>query len=182
MEEGKGVCVLGLGPVGMLAGLAALAYGAAFVCGCDIDPTAVRLAHASGVEPAVNGNPEAMKKAIPVGRRIDVVIDTVGTEETIRNGLEILSKRGVHTLLAVHNEAIKFVPLQLNGERIVTTSANNRYKDFPAAIELLASGKVKVNHLITHHFPLSEAREAFRVMEHKEDEDAFKVVLHPDNA
>lgn len=180
MMPGKGVGILGLGPVGMLAAMAARAGGASFVCGCDIDPTAVRLAAESGVEPAVLGDPSALAAALNGGADIDLILDTVGTEETMNLGLELLAKRGVHALLAVHNEPVRISPLLLNGERQITTSANNRYADFPAAIELLAAGDVRVKHLITHRFPLTDVREAFRVMENKETEKAFKVVLTPE--
>jgi len=33
--------------------------------------------------------------------------------------------------------------------------------DFPTALELVRSGKVKVEPLITHRFPLSQAAQAF---------------------
>jgi 2-desacetyl-2-hydroxyethyl bacteriochlorophyllide A dehydrogenase len=182
MEPGKSVGIIGLGPVGILAGMAASALGASRVCGCDVDRTAVHLAEASGIRPAVAGEAGALADVLDGDNRmrVDVIIDTVGTGDSISDGLRMLAKRGTHSLLAVHEEPASFAPISLNGERKLTTSANNRYRDFPAAIDLLASGRVRVNHLITHRFPLSEVREAFRVMEHKERERAFKVVIVPD--
>ena len=182
MVPGKGVCVLGLGPVGMLAALASRSLGAATVIGCDIDQTATRLAAESGIDHVSEGDAHELMRALggSARKRIDIVIDTVGSEDTISCGLKILSKRGVHVLLAVHSEKVPFSPLLLNGERRLVTSANNRYKDFPAAIELLTSGKVRVDQLITHRFQLNAAMEAFSVMENKGHEGAFKVVLTSD--
>jgi len=45
----------------------------------------------------------------------------------------------------------------------------------------MASGMIKVDPLITHRFSLRDAREAFRVMLHKDQERAYKVVLQPES-
>jgi threonine dehydrogenase-like Zn-dependent dehydrogenase len=94
----------------------------------------------------------------------------------------------MHTSLAVILErpetiAVKKIPLApiwFSGERRIMSSANNRYRDFPRAIELMASGTIRVKPLITHRFALREAAQAFRVMLHKDREQAYKVVLHPE--
>jgi threonine dehydrogenase-like Zn-dependent dehydrogenase len=68
-------------------------------------------------------------------------------------------------------------PIALSGERRIVTAANNQYRDFPAAIKLLSSKKIIVEPLITHRFPLKDAKEAFETMLEKEKKKAFKVVL-----
>ena len=59
------------------------------------------------------------------------------------------------------------------------TAANNQYKDFPAAIELMAGGRIVVEPLITHRFALKDALTAFDTMLEKEKNETFKVVLFP---
>ena len=94
----------------------------------------------------------------------------------------------MHTSLAVILEKpetitvqkIPIAPIWFSGERRIMSSANNRYRDFPRAIELMASGTIRVKPLITHRFALREAAQAFRVMLHKDREQAYKVVLHPE--
>ena len=183
MREGKRICVVGLGPIGMLVALAAKAFGADLVYGCDTDPTPVALAEESGCfDEVVSGSSGNLTRLFSAGRgeRADIVLDTLGTSDVISHGLSILDKGGIIVLLAVHSGEVTFSPLLINGERRIATSANNRYADFSRAIDLLATGKVRVEHLITHRFPLSRARDAFFVMENKEREKAFKVILLPE--
>ena len=114
-------------------------------------------------------------------KRLDAVVDTVGSSESIRDSLSILDKSGTVVLLAVHEKKFLIAPIWFSGERRIMSSSNNKYGDFPRAIELIASGTIKVKPLITHRFPLREAQQAFQVMLHKDREQAYKVVLHPES-
>jgi threonine dehydrogenase-like Zn-dependent dehydrogenase len=111
--------------------------------------------------------------------RQQAVIDTVGTERSIRDGMPMLAKGGVLVLLAVHDVPVSIAPIALASERRLVTSSNNRYAEFPAAIELLASGAVKVSHLVTHRFPLQQAPAAFDMLLKSGRTSAYKVVLLP---
>jgi len=113
-------------------------------------------------------------------KRLDAVVDTMGSSESIRDSLSILDKSGTVVLLAVHEKELPIEPIWFSGERKILSSANNKYSDFPRAIELMASGAIKVKPLITHRFTLREAQQTFQVMLHKDREQAYKVVLHPE--
>jgi 2-desacetyl-2-hydroxyethyl bacteriochlorophyllide A dehydrogenase len=172
IESGNTVGIVGLGPIGMLAAQVAQSRGAA-VAGCDTGTVPVRLAGAVGIDQAIHGSASALRGPF------DAIIDTVGTDRSIVEGLQSLAKRGRLVLLAVHPDPVPLPLTSLSGERRILTSANNRYADFPRAIELLGSGAVTVEPLVTHRFPLERAQEAFDVMLAKEDRGAFKVVLVP---
>jgi L-iditol 2-dehydrogenase len=183
-QQGKRVAVIGLGPIGMLAGSAALAQGAAAVWGCDPTGLPVRLAREQGLDPVIEGAAADLVRVVaPTGETgADLVIDTVGTPDSIRDGMELLAKSGSHVLLSVHEGSIPVAPILLAGERRLLTSANNPYADFPRAIRLLASQKLTVKNLITHRFPLNEAPQAFDLMLRKGHEDVFKVVMTPNES
>lgn len=179
------VGVIGLGPIGLLAAQVARSYGAEVVFGCDTTELPVTLARKLDFSEMVRGRSTELLAHLNAktwwksGGGADLVIDTVGTEESIENGLSLLDKSGTLALLAVHEKPVAIRPVRLSGERRIVTSANNLYKDFDEAIDLLASGRVQVKPLITHRFSLKDAREAFAVMQNKEKEQAYKVVLHP---
>lgn len=48
---------------------------------------------------------------------------------------------------------------------------------WPAVIELISSGRLPSEHLVTHHFALNEVQAAFETQQH--DESAVKVMIHP---
>lgn len=177
---GKRVAIIGLGPIGLLAAQVAAVRGAALIAGCDTSSLPVELASRVGLPGMTHGDTTELERSVMrESERFDAVIDTVGTEETILAALGMLDKSGTVALLAVHEHRVAIPPVALSGERQITTSANNRYEEFPEAIGLLASGRVRVKPLITHRYPLAEAAKAFAVMLEKEKNRAYKVVLHP---
>ncbi len=176
--QGSKVGVIGLGPIGLLAAQVARARGAREVYGCDVYDLPVRLAGESGFEGAVRSGSDGLA-AVVGDSRLTAVIDTVGSQDTITQGLSLLEKSGSHVLLAVHENPVQIAPIALSAERRILSSANNRYADFPEAIRLLENGSVRVEHLITHRFALDDAREAFDLMLAKGQNEAYKVVLHP---
>jgi L-iditol 2-dehydrogenase len=174
--------ILGLGPIGLLAAQVARARGAAEVFGCDVAELPVRLARETGFDRALRGDTSDLLAAVRARKaapKLTAVIDTVGTEASIRDGLLMLAKGGVLVLLAVHDKPIALAPIALASERRLVTSSNNRYGDFPAAIDLLASGAVRVRHLVTHRFALTEAPRAFDMLLKSGRDEAYKVVLLP---
>ncbi len=181
IRPGDEVGIIGLGPIGMLAAQVARVKGAADVYACDTHELPIRLSRELGFQNQIQaGSQEFPGFLSERGKKLSAVIDTVGIADTITAGLSALEKSGILVLLAVHAEPIAFPPTLLNGERRIVSSANNRYRDFPEAIELLASGKVKVEPLITHRFPLRDAEKAFKLMIDKEMHEVFKVILQPE--
>jgi L-iditol 2-dehydrogenase len=181
LGPGSRVGVVGLGPIGVLVSQVAKLRGASFVTGCDSSGLPIEMCQTIGLKDMVQGDTGRLLAHVKEEKKtgLDAVLDTVGTPETVHHGLEMLDKSGVLVLLAVHEKPFPMVPTALSGERSIVSAANNKYPEFPEAIELLASGKVVVAPLVTHRFPLSDAREAFRTMMEKDMRRAFKVVLHP---
>jgi hypothetical protein len=74
-------------------------------------------------------------------------------------------------------EAIGLPLSQLNPNEL-TISLVNRYNNtWPLAIDLVASGRVDVKPLITHHFPLEQTAEALTLSGHVGD--SLKAIVHP---
>ena len=83
------------------------------------------------------------------------------------------------TLAALETAEVTLPLTALAGERVLTVSANNTYPEFGEALRLVADGAVRCQPLLTHHFPLAQAIEAFSVAERRTETGAIKVVLHP---
>ncbi len=179
---GETLVVVGGGAIGLLVAQVGSILGAGSVMILDTRKKPLDVARELGIENAKNINKESISVAISnftVQKGADVIIDTVGTKDTITDSLRSLNRFGRLNLVATSEEEIILKPTDLAGERIITTSANNLYENYPQAIELLSSGKVQIDPLITHIFPLDELEEAFRLVLDKEKNDVIKVVIVP---
>ncbi len=176
------VAVLGAGPIGLLIVQLAKVYGAVATFITDIAEASVEVARRLGVDHALNvadggaGLSDVVAEATD-GMGVDRVFDTVGSHETMLEGLGILATRGVLVMMATKGDEIRFPALLLSGERTIRTSTNSLYRDFPRAMELVRAGAVRVEPLITHRFALSDGVEAFEVAADKAQTGAIKVIL-----
>ena len=66
---------------------------------------------------------------------------------------------------------------QLNPNELTLGTVNRYNNTWPIAIELVASGRVDVNPLITHRFTLEQTAEALTVGERVTD--SVKAVIYP---
>lgn len=70
------------------------------------------------------------------------------------------------------------LPLSTAALREVDIQGSFRYANtYPAALELLASGKLKnIEKIITHRFPLQDTKRAFDLLSRGQDEDGNMVL------
>jgi threonine dehydrogenase-like Zn-dependent dehydrogenase len=181
VAEGDWLVVLGCGPIGLLVLQVARARGARVVA-ADIVPGAVTMARGLGAEVAVAAGDESLLEVVnrateDIGAA--AVLNSVGTPESVVESMGLLRRGGRQVLLALEAGDVTLPSSALAGERVLTVSANNTYPEFPEALRLVTSDAVKCRPLITHHFPLARAAEAFGVAERRAETGAIKVVLHP---
>lgn len=176
------VVILGAGPIGLLIAQFVKVYGASVTFITDLAEKNIDIARTVGVDHAINiSRPgptlaDLVKKETN-GEGVNLVFNTIGTEESIGESLRLLKKGGTQVLLATKDDEIRFPALLLTGERSIRTSCNAMYSDFPRVIELVARGAVKVDPLVTHHFALSDGLKAFEVACDKAGSGAIKVII-----
>ena len=203
VKQGDTVVIFGSGPVGLMAQKAALLHGAERVIA--VDPLPYRLAKAeqvNGVE-TLDANDEFLMDRIremTKGRGADVAIDAVGMEAQ-RSWLEkakavLNAEKGTMKVIEMCTEAVR-----RSGIISVVGVYASPYDNFPIhrifdkglilqfgqaqvhmyidqCFEMVRSGKVKLNDIITHKLPLSKASEAYDMFKNKTD-DCVKVVMKP---
>jgi threonine dehydrogenase-like Zn-dependent dehydrogenase len=173
--------ILGCGPIGLLALQIARARGTRVVA-TDVAPGPLEMARDLGAEVAVLAGPELISEAVAAateGVGAAAVLNSVGTPQSISDSMRLLQRGGSQVLLALETEELTLPLTALAGERVLTVSANNTYPEFGEALRLVAGGAVQCGPLLTHHFPLAQAIEAFSVAERRTETGAIKVVLHP---
>ena len=109
-------------------------------------------------------------------QRADVIIECVGVASTIRDAIR-LARKGTRIVLAGVFEQEVLVNLGLVQDRELELVGTLMYAndDFPTALELIQSGRVQTEPLITHRFPLAQAAEAFATADSRKD--ALKVLI-----
>jgi threonine dehydrogenase-like Zn-dependent dehydrogenase len=83
----------------------------------------------------------------------------------------------VVVLMATKEREFTVPSLLISGERAIRTSSNAMLSDFPKAVDLLESGMLKVDPLVSHRFSLSRGLEAFNVACSKDKNGAIKIIL-----
>jgi len=178
---GASAAVLGAGPIGLLALQAAAAYGAYPVVCTDLMPFRLALAAQLGARPveAAAGDPVLAVRAATGGDGPDVVIETAGTADTIRQAMAMVKTGGVVVLVGLPPVDEMSLPVMDQLTREYDLRTVFRYANcYPPALSLLAAGKINLAPLRTHAFGLDQAEEALRqAIEHKAE--TIKVLVKP---
>lgn len=164
LAPGSRVGVVGSGPIGLCALLTLCAAGPSTVYVTDLLDERLAVARACGA--AWTGNPRhadvvaAIHRLEPLG--LDAVFECAGEQDALDQSIELLKPGG--TLLVVGIPEVDRVSfninlLRRNELRILNVRRQNECVE--QAVELIATGRVDVAPLITHHFSLEDAAHAF---------------------
>jgi L-iditol 2-dehydrogenase len=181
IKGGETALVIGAGMIGLLLLQAARAAGCSRVFVSDVDATRLKLAADLGADSTflASGAPlveEILRRTDEVG--VDVVFEAVGREETIAAGIDATRKGGTVTLVGNISPQI-MLPLQKVVSRQIRLQGSCASAgEYPQAIELISSGKIKVDSLITAVAPLSEGPAWFGRL-HAREPNVMKIVLDP---
>ncbi len=150
---GDTVLIAGGGPIGIIAGQVARAFGAVDVVIADIDPGRRELAATYGlrtVDPITESTEELAA---------NVFIDASGAAAAITNGIRSTRAGGTVVLVGSADEIPLSVPEVAMRELNVTGTF--RYTGtWPIARALLESGQVEVDSLVTHVYGIEQVEEA----------------------
>jgi len=179
VDVGHSVVVLGCGPIGLVTLQAAKARGATQIIATDIQQSRLELAAKLGATDIINA-----KDADPVKRvrelsdgGVDVALETAGTVTTTQQACAMVRMGGVVTLIGMPAELEFELPVLDIICREYDVRGVFRYCNcYPPALALLGTSKVDVKSLITHRFPLDEAKAAVDFAKDRKDV-AIKVMV-----
>jgi threonine dehydrogenase-like Zn-dependent dehydrogenase len=120
--------------------------------------------------------------AVPVEGKYDLVVECTGSKDAIKQAVDLCSPGGRVLLLGVYWEGISLPMTVMMKEITVVSSymysASGTARDFDVAAKILSRHPEIAGALITHRFPLVEAKQAFAVARDRKS-GAIKVVLEP---
>jgi alcohol dehydrogenase len=182
IRPGATVVVIGLGPVGVFALQCAQLYGPARILAVDLVPDRLARAEALGAEPidaGAGGTVAAVLEATG-GRGADAVIEAVGADQSISDAIFCAAPGATVSVIGVSLNLALPVPMPLLLLKRLTLRATYASipSTWPALLPLVASGRLHPEDVFTHRLGLSEAAEAYRVFDARED-GVLKVLLDP---
>lgn len=192
LRANQTVVVFGCGPIGVLCQAVAKAYGASQVIGVDVVQSRLDFAKTFGADGAFlpprseQGADQVdhaekvatlIKQQFNLGDGADVVLECTGAEPCIQTGVFVAKKGGTYVQTGMGKEVVNF-PITTACIRALTIKGSIRYTTgcYPAAVDLVASGKIDVKRLITNRFKFEEAEDAFELVKAGK-QDVFKVVI-----
>jgi L-iditol 2-dehydrogenase len=172
LAPGARVGIVGSGPIGLCVLLAIRAQTPAAVYVTDLVDERLAVARAGGAD--WTGNPRrqdvmaAIQSIEPLG--LDAVFECAGEQEALDQSVNLLKPGG--TLLVVGIPEVERVSfdialLRRNELRILNVRRQNLCME--RAIELIASGRVDVKPLVTHHFRMEDTARAFELVSARAD-------------
>ena len=173
---GKRVLVSGCGPIGVLAIAAARAHGAAEITATDVVDEPLAVARAMGADNVIN---VAQDKAW-VSRHsadkgtFDVMLECSGNERALRDGLEVMRPRGVVVQLGLGGDVS--IPQNMVVAKELSICGSFRFHaEFALAVRLINEGRVDLSPVVSHTFPMLQARQAFELASDRRK--AMKVLI-----
>ena len=180
VQGGETALIVGAGMIGLLTLQAARIAGCSRVLVADIDATRLRMAEVLGADEVLQLSGAEMSREVlrRTAAGVDVALEAVGREETVTAAIESVAKGGTVVLIGNISPRVS-IPLQTvvsRQLRLQGTAASSG--EYPQAIELVASGKIKVKPLISAVAPLEEGPRWFERL-YANEPNLMKIVLTP---
>lgn len=174
--------VVGCGPVGLMAIWAARRMGAQRIYAIDSVDHRLAWARKWGATPVnyVREDPLAIIRDATEGRGADQVLEVVGLEAAVRSAFELVRPGGTLSAVGVCTGIhLPFSPVESYDRnltyRIGRCPARSLLTD---VLEWAQEDADQLATLFTHHLPLEEGVEAYRMFDQKSDQ-CMKVLLRP---
>ncbi|MBT9329702.1 galactitol-1-phosphate 5-dehydrogenase [Acidipila sp. 4G-K13] len=181
VKGGETALVIGAGMIGLLTLQAARAAGCSQVLVADVDASRLKMAEAAGADTTLLASgtdlpAEILKRT--AGRGVDLVLEAVGRDETVAGAIDCVRRGGTVTLIGNITPEVRLPLQKVVSRQIRLQGSAASAGEYPQAIELVSTGKIKVQPLITAVAPLEEGPLWFsRLYSH--EPNLMKVVLSP---
>jgi len=206
IEKGDTVAVWGAGPVGQFAIRSAMVLGAERVVSIDDVPGRLNMSRAAGAETIDMSKETVFDRLMELtgGRGPDRCIDAVGLEahgmsvdavmdrikvatmmatdraHALRQAIQCCRKGGTVSVPGVYGGLIDKFPFGAAFGKGLTLKMGQTHvhRYLPELLGHIQSGRLDPTFVITHHMPLSDAKQAYEMFSQNKSE-VIKVVLKP---
>lgn len=179
--EGKNVVISGAGTIGNLVAQFARARGAAKVLITDISDYRLEIAQQCGIEAGLNVAKTPFAEGVKeyFGKEgFQIGFEAAGVEASLHALMEHVEKGGDIVILGVYAENPR-VNMYYLGEHELNVFGSMMYRDedYQAAVQMIDSGMIITDPLISKHFSFEEYPEAYKYIEEQGDR-IMKVMIN----
>ena len=180
--SGEVVAVTGCGPIGLLAIAVAKAMGAFQIVATDIRADRLDLARRLGADIALDPmKTDVVAEALVLthGVGVDSFIDASGSEKAIQLAFQCLRKGGKAALIGLPSTPVSLnmgVDVVFKEAKIVGIHGRMMYATWTHMENMLSSGKLTVDPVVTHEMSLADCSKGMALLE---EGKGGKVVLVP---
>lgn len=154
---GSRVLITGAGPIGIVTAQVARAFGASEIIVSDISETRREQAKKFGADGTID--PMAVDIAT-LGLDVDAFIDASGSAAAVQSGIRSVRPGGTVVLVGMGAPEIALPISVIQNRELVVTGVFRYANTWPTAIELVASGRVDLDSMVTGHYGIAEVEAA----------------------
>ena len=159
LKAGEFCAIYGAGPIGLVAGMVAQAYGAHAIV-IDLVQERLDFALSVGIEHVINSgveDPVAKVAEITGGVMAQQVMECTGANPCIRGTLDLVSNAGRITLTGWPKKETSLPTDMITKKEVDIRGARTSAGEFQEALELIASRRVDMDRILTKTVSMDEA-------------------------
>ena len=180
-EINDSAIVVGCGMIGLFVVQALRIKGCGTIIAIDLDPSRLDMALKFGADHAFRADdPEIVEKvrAVTRGRGADIAVEVVGITPTVNLAINAVRKGGKIGLVGNLSPKVE-LPLQVVVTRQLTIYGSCASAgEYPACLDMIAGGRVKVDEMISAVVSLEDAGTWFDRL-YRGDPGLMKVIVAP---
>ena len=171
MDMGGSCAVIGCGPVGLLAILAAKSMGAEEVFAIDLVENRLQFAETLGALPVLPKEAPAVIDQATDGRGADAVLELVGLPLAQELAYRLIRPGGIMSVIGCHcTDGFAFSPVDAYNKNLTYKTGRCPARKYMGELTpRVASGEFKISQMVTHRFGVDEAETAYRIFSKRED-------------
>lgn len=170
---GRTVLIYGDGPAGLFAVGVARVSGASRIYLVGLSPLRLEIGRRMGADVVLDAAKDRVEELVldqTQGGGVDVVLDMVGRQSVLDQGLKLVRKGGRYSAFGLPDGRLS---IDLNngvifkGVRLLGINGRLMFETWVQMSNLLASGKLDITPVITHRLPLREFARGFDLLTHE---------------
>ncbi len=181
ISEEDTVLIIGAGPTGLCTLECVRLYNPNRIVVCEADESRRQfvMEHYPDVVVVEPWECDEVLDELTDDRRADRVIEVAGGEDTFELAWRCARPNAIVTIVALY-EKEQVLPLPwMYGKNLTFKTGGVDACDCDRIMQLISEGRIDTTHLITHRFPLSRIRDAYRLFGERED-SVIKTAIYPD--